>query len=35
MLEVGIGDVLELDALLTELELDGLIRSLPGNRFSV
>ena len=31
---VGIGDTSELEAYLTELELDGLIRSLPGNRFS-
>ncbi len=34
-LAVGIGDVFEIEAFLTELELDGLIRSLPGNRFSV
>lgn len=34
-LAVGIGDVYEIEAFLTELELDGLIRSLPGNRFSV
>lgn len=32
---VGIGDVHELEAYLTELELDGLIRSLPGNLFSI
>lgn len=34
-LAVGIGDVHELEAFLTELELDGHIRSLPGNRFTV
>ncbi len=33
-LSVGIGDVFELEAYLTELELDGLVASLPGNRFS-
>lgn len=32
---VGIGDINELEAYLTELELEGLIRSLPGNRFTV
>lgn len=34
-LSVGIGDVYELEAFLTELELDGLIKALPGNRFTV
>lgn len=34
-LAVGIGNVNELEAFLTELELDGLIHSLPGNRFSI
>lgn len=34
-LAVGIGDIYEIEALLTELELDGLIHSLPGNRFSI
>ena len=34
-LSVGIGDVFELEAYLTELELDGLVKSLPGNRFSI
>ena len=34
-LAVGIGDVFELEAYLTELELDGLVKSLPGNRFSI
>ena len=34
-LAVGIGDPFELEAFLTELELDGLIRSLPGNRFCI
>lgn len=34
-LAVGIGDTMELEAFLTELELDGLVRSLPGNRFSL
>ncbi len=33
-LSVGIADIFELEAYLTELELDGLIKSLPGNRFS-
>ena len=34
-LAVGIGDVYELEAYLTELELEGLIKALPGNRFTV
>ena len=34
-LAVGIGDVFELEVYLTELELDGLISSLPGNRFTI
>lgn len=34
-LAVGIGDPFELEAFLTELELDGLIHSLPGNRFCI
>lgn len=32
-ISIGIGDVFEIEAYLTELELDGLIKSLPGNRF--
>ena len=31
-LAVGVGDVFELEAYITELELDGLIELLPGNR---
>ena len=34
-LDIGTGDVFEIEAFLTELELDGLVRSLPGNRFTV
>lgn len=34
-LAVGIADIYELEAFLTELELDGLVDSLPGNRFKV
>lgn len=34
-LSVGTGDPSELEAVLTELELDGLIVSLPGNRFGI
>lgn len=34
-LAVGIADVCELEAFLTELELEGLIKSLPGNRFTI
>ena len=32
---VGIEDSVELEAFLTELELDGLIKTLPGNKFGV
>lgn len=34
-LAVGIADVYELEAFLTELELEGLIKPLPGNRFTI
>lgn len=34
-LAVGIADVYELEAFLTELELEGYIKSLPGNRFTI
>lgn len=30
-----LGDIYELESYLTELEIEGAIRSLPGNRFSV
>ena len=34
-LSVCIADIYELEAFLTELELDGLIECLPGNRFRI
>lgn len=34
-LAIGIGDVFELEAYLTELELDGVVELMPGNRFKI